>query len=296
LLYQLSYNSPDEQPAQDSGACKSTSRELYRTWTKAARHEQHGGVNEFSMTASRYLIGFHAVAAQLRQRAEGVQAIYITAARQDRRAREIVELAQSLGIDVHAVDDARLAQLADGEVHQGVVAQVQGELLRQTVDEVLDALTTPPLLLLLDGVTDPHNLGACLRSADAFGVDAVIIPKDRAVGVNATVAKVASGAVETVPVITVINLARTMRELKERGVWLVGGDAEGSESLFDADLSGPIAWVLGGEGSGLRRLTRELCDRSVSIPLMGSVASLNVSVAAGICLYATRQQRSRASG
>jgi 23S rRNA (guanosine2251-2'-O)-methyltransferase len=248
------------------------------------------------VTASRYLIGFHAVAARLRQRAQSVQAIYITAARHDRRAREIVELAQTLGIDVHAADDARLAQLADGEVHQGVVAQVQGEQLRQTLEEILDALTAPPLLLLLDGVTDPHNLGACLRSADAFGVDAVIIPKDRAVGVNATVAKVASGAVETVPVIAVTNLARTMRDLKERGVWLVGADAEGKESLFDADLSGPIGWVLGGEGSGLRRLTRELCDRSVSIPLMGSVASLNVSVAAGICLYATRQQRSHASG
>ena len=248
------------------------------------------------MTASRYLIGFHAVAARLRQRAEGVQAIYITAVRHDRRAREIVELAQTLGIDVHAVDDARLSQLADGEVHQGVIAQVQGEQLLQTLEEILDARTAPPLLLLLDGVTDPHNLGACLRSADAFGVDAVIIPKDRAVGVNATVAKVASGAVETVPVIAVTNLARTMRDLKGRGIWLVGADAEGKESLFDADLSGPIGWVLGGEGSGLRRLTRELCDRSVSIPLMGSVASLNVSVAASICLYATRQQRSRASG
>lgn len=248
------------------------------------------------MTASRFLIGFHAVAARLSQRAQGVRAIYITAARHDRRAREIVELAQTLGIDVHPVDDARLAQLAAGEVHQGVVAQVQDEHLRQNLEEILDGLTTTPLLLLLDGVTDPHNLGACVRSADAFGVDAVIIPKDRAVGVNATVAKVASGAVESVPIITVTNLARTMRDLKERGVWLVGADAEGGESLFDADLSGSIAWVLGGEGSGLRRLTRELCDRSVSIPLMGSVASLNVSVATGICLFATRQQRSRGSG
>ena len=134
-----------------------------------------------------------------------------------------------------------------------------------------------------------------VRTGIHVGVDVVIIPKDRAVGVNATVAKVASGAIETVPVIAVTNLARTMRDLKERGIWLVRADAEGKESLFDADLSGPIGWVLGGEGSGLRRLTRELCDRSVSIPLMGSVASLNVSVAAGICLYATRQQRSRAS-
>jgi 23S rRNA (guanosine2251-2'-O)-methyltransferase len=247
------------------------------------------------MTASRYLIGFHAVAARLRQRAEGVQGIYVAAARQDRRARELVELAQSLGIVVHEVDDARLAQLTDGEIHQGVVAQVRSEVLQQSIEGILDALTAAPLLLLLDGITDPHNLGACLRSADAFGVDAVIIPKDRAVGVNATVAKVASGAVENVPVIAVTNLARTMRDLKARGVWLVAAEADGKESLFDADLTGPIAWVLGGEESGLRRLTRDLCDRSVSIPLMGSVASLNVSVAAGICLFATRQQRSRGS-
>jgi 23S rRNA (guanosine2251-2'-O)-methyltransferase len=241
------------------------------------------------------LIGFHAIAARLRQRSDGVQAIYLAAARHDRRAREVLELAQSLGIEVHSVDEAQLGKLAGGEVHQGVVAQVKGELLARSIEEILDSLTAPPLLLLLDGVTDPHNLGACLRSADAFGVDAVIIPKDRAVGVNATVAKAASGAVETVPVISVTNLARTMRDLKERGIWLLGGDADGEESLFDADLSGPIAWVLGGEGSGLRRLTRELCDRSVHIPLMGSVASLNVSVAAGICLYAARAQRSRGS-
>ena len=248
------------------------------------------------MTASRYLIGFHAVTSRLRQRAEGVQAIYMTAARHDRRAREVIELAQSLGIEVRAADEARLSQLAEGEVHQGIVAQVQADVQRQSVEQILDGLTTAPLLLLLDGVTDPHNLGACLRSADAFGVDAVIIPKDRAVGVNATVAKVASGAAETVPVIAVTNLARTMRDLKERGVWLVAAEAEGKESLFDADLSGPIAWVFGGEGGGLRRLTRELCDRSVSIPLLGSVASLNVSVATGICLYATRAQRSRGRG
>ena len=245
---------------------------------------------------SLYLVGFHAVAARLKKRPEAVRAIYMTAARHDRRAREVVELAQALGIDIRTVDDSRLAQLADGESHQGVVAEVHGESLRQSIDEILAALATPPLLLLLDGVTDPHNLGACLRSADAFGVDSVIIPKDRAVGVNATVAKVASGAAETVPVIAVTNLARTMRDLKERGVWLVAAEAEGKESLFDADLSGAIAWVLGGEGGGLRRLTRELCDRSVSIPIPGSVASLNVSVAAGICLFATRQQRSRGRG
>lgn len=165
------------------------------------------------------------------------------------------------------------------------------------IDDVLETLPRddPPLLLILDGVQDPHNLGACLRSADAFGVHAIIVPKDRAVGVNATVAKVASGAADTVPVVAVTNLARTLRHLKGRGIWLVGADADSSESLFDAELTGPMAWVLGAEGSGLRRLTRELCDRIVAIPLTGMVASLNVSVATGICLFAARQQRSKAA-
>jgi len=156
---------------------------------------------------------------------------------------------------------------------------------------VLEHPAEPPLLLVLDGVTDPHNLGACLRCADAFGAHAIVVPKDRAVGVNATVAKAASGAADTIPVITVTNLARALRDLKDAGVWIVGADA-GGESLFDADVSGPIAWVLGAEGEGLRRLTREHCDRIVGIPLAGSVESLNVSVAAGICLFTTRRARS----
>jgi 23S rRNA (guanosine2251-2'-O)-methyltransferase len=171
-----------------------------------------------------------------------------------------------------------------------VVAIVDDALPHVTLDDVLEAPAEPPLLLILDGVTDPHNLGACLRCADAFGALAVIVPKDRAVGVNATVAKAASGAADTVPVIAVTNLARTMRELKEREVWLLGADT-GGEPLPSADLTGAIAWVLGAEGSGLRRLTRESCDRIVGIPLTGSVESLNVSVAAGICLYATRAAR-----
>jgi 23S rRNA (guanosine2251-2'-O)-methyltransferase len=245
------------------------------------------------MTDTRHLFGFHAVIARLRAQPQSVLSLYVGSARHDRRVRELIERAETAAVTVHVVDEARLEALAGNDKHQGVVAVVAGGMPHQTLDDVLDNSAEPPLLLVLDGVTDPHNLGACLRSADALGAHAVVIPKDRAVGVNATVAKVASGAVETVPVITVTNLARTMRDLKERGVWLVAAEAEGKESLFDADLSGPIAWVFGGEGGGLRRLTRELCDRSVSIPLMGSVASLNVSVAAGICLYATRQQRSR---
>jgi 23S rRNA (guanosine2251-2'-O)-methyltransferase len=189
-------------------------------------------------------------------------------------------------------DDDRLGALAGSDGHQGVVAIVDATVAYVTLDDVLDTLSEPALLLVLDGVTDPHNLGACLRNADAFGAHAVVVPKDRAVGVNATVAKAASGAADTVPVVTVTNLARALRELKSRGVWILAAEA-GGESLFDADLSGPVAWVLGAEDAGLRRLTRTLCDRIVGIPLSGSVASLNVSVASGICLYATRRARHR---
>lgn len=245
------------------------------------------------MSETRQLFGFHAVTARLRAHPDSVRTIYVAAARHDRRARELAERAQAAGIAVHSVDEGRLDALAGHGRHQGVVALVTGEVATQTLDEVLDGLSEPALLLVLDGVTDPHNLGACLRSADAFGAQAVIVPKDRAAGVNATVAKVASGAADTVPVISVTNLARTLRELKERGVWIVGADADGKESMFDADLAGPLAWVLGAEGAGLRRLTRELCDRLVRIPVHGTVASLNVSVAAGVCLFATRQQRAR---
>ena len=240
-----------------------------------------------------HLFGFHAVTTRLRARPESVEAIYVAAGRRDRRMQELLERAAAAGVAVHTVDDARLAALAGNDRHQGVVAVVAGGAPAATLAELLDRMQEPALLLVLDGVTDPHNLGACLRSADAFGVQAVIVPKDRSVGVNATVAKVASGALDTVPVITVTNLARSLREMKERGIWLLGADADGSEDLFTADLSGPVAWVLGSEGTGLRRLTRESCDRLLRIPLQGTVASLNVSVAAGVCLFATRQQRAR---
>ena len=242
------------------------------------------------MSASRTLHGFHAITARLRRRPESVRAIYISSTRNDARARDLLACAQSAGCVVHAVDDARLDQMAGTTQHQGVVATVDAGAVHVSLDDVLATAAEPPLLLVLDGVTDPHNLGACLRNADAFGAHAVIIPKDRAVGVNATVAKAASGAADTVPVVTVTNLARALRDMKERGLWIVGADA-GGESLFAADVRGPVAWVLGAEGAGLRRLTRESCDRIVGIPLAGSIESLNVSVAAGICLYATRQQR-----
>src|SRR5512135_1215619 len=223
------------------------------------------------MSSSRVLFGFHTVTARLRRRPDSVREVYVAGARQDARVRDLVTRAQSAGIAVHAVDDNRLLQLARHGRHQGIVALVDEALLHVTLDDVLASIDEPALLVVLDGVTDPHNLGACLRSADAFAAHAVVVPKDRAVGVNATVAKAASGAADTVPVIAVTNLARALRELKEREVWILGADA-GGESLHTADLRGPVAWVLGAEGAGLRRLTRESCDRIVGIPLVGSVA------------------------
>lgn len=242
---------------------------------------------------TRPLYGFHAVTARLRMHPGSIRALYVADARRDVRLRDLVARAAVAGLTVHAVDDKRLDEAAGSNRHQGVVALVDPALPHVTLDDVLEGDNPARLLLVLDGVTDPHNLGACLRSADAFGADAVIVPKDRAVGVNATVAKAASGAADTVPVVTVTNLARSLQAMKDAGIWIVGADA-GGESLFDAELSGPLCWVLGAEGEGLRRLTRESCDRVVGIPLLGSVASLNVSVATGICLFAT--QRARAKG
>jgi len=241
------------------------------------------------------LFGFHAVTARLRRDPQSIEKLLLRGDRIDGRAQALQQQAASAGIAIENVDGARLDELAGHHRHQGIVAIAAPAKAVVALDDVLDTLDEPPLLLILDGVQDPHNLGACLRSADAFGVHAIVVPKDRAVGINATVAKVASGAADTVPVIAVTNLARTMRTLKERGVWLVGADADATENLFTADLAGAIAWVLGAEGSGLRRLTRELCDRIVSIPLAGMVPSLNVSVATGICLFATRQQRAKAA-
>ncbi len=228
--------------------------------------------------------------ARLRQRPDSVQSLYVASGRHDARTRDLIARAELAQCPVHSADETRLREIAGTDRHQGIVAIVSSADAPVSLDDVMETLSEPALLLVLDGVTDPHNLGACLRNADVFGAHAVIVPKDRAVGVNATVAKAASGAADTIPVITVTNLARTLRDLKSKGVWILGADA-GGESLFDADVTGPVAWVLGAEGSGLRRLTRELCDRIVGIPLSGTVASLNVSVAAGICLFATRRAR-----
>jgi 23S rRNA (guanosine2251-2'-O)-methyltransferase len=243
------------------------------------------------MAKTQSLFGFHAVGSRLRARAASVRELYVAEGRHDPRMKDLLKTAATANIRVMTVPMQRLDGMAGGGRHQGVVAVVDALQLPQFVDDVLDTLDAPPFLLVLDGVQDPHNLGACLRVADAAGVHAVIAPKDRSVGLTATAAKVASGAAESVPYITVTNLARTLRELKERGIWLVGADEGGDTTLFNAKLTSPLAWVMGAEGEGLRRLTREVCDQIVSIPMTGVVESLNVSVATGICLFEARRQQ-----
>ena len=237
------------------------------------------------------LAGFHAVISRLRQKPDTVSEIYIDATRNDGRAKDLRDLAKRCNVRVIAVDAKRLDGMAGGTRHQGVVAQATVLDMPKFIEDVLEGLAEPPLLLLLDGVQDPHNLGACLRVADGAGAHAVIAPKDRSVGLTASAIKVASGAAESVPYIVVTNLARTMRDLKDRGIWLIGTTDAAPQSIYQAKLEGAVGLVLGAEGEGLRRLTLETCDLLVSIPMLGSVESLNVSVASGVCLYEARRRR-----
>jgi 23S rRNA (guanosine2251-2'-O)-methyltransferase len=241
--------------------------------------------------STKVLFGFHAVTVRLKTAPESVQEVHVDATRRDARMRQFVERAVAGGARIVESDDARLARLAGTARHQGVVARVTPLAPRHSLDDVLDAVQGPPLVLVLDGVTDPHNLGACLRVADGAGAHAVVAPRDHAVGLNATVAKVASGAAETVPYLMVTNLARTLGELKERDIHIVGTSDDAPGTLYAADLTGPCALVLGAEGLGMRQLTRRSCDELVCIPMAGAVESLNVSVAAGVCLYEARRQR-----
>lgn len=242
-------------------------------------------------TSSRFIYGFHAVLAKLRQDPEGIFEIFTDAQRNDARARDLLRQAELLGSRVIPSDGERLDRMVGTRRHQGVVARVDGRRKELKLPDVIDGLTEPALFLVLDGIQDPHNLGACLRVADAAGAHAVIAPKDKAVGLNATAIKVASGAADTVPYITVTNLARALREMQEAGVWILGAAGEAEKSLYVVDQKGPVAWVLGAEGDGLRRLTRETCDELVRIPMYGTVESLNVSVASGLCLFEARRQR-----
>ncbi len=207
--------------------------------------------------------------------------------------RQFLDKAREAEVRIIEADGARLTKLCSSLGHQGVVARAEVINTQNSLDELLESLdpATPALLLVLDGVTDPHNLGACLRVADGAGAHAVIAPKDHAVGINATVSKVASGAAETVPYFMVTNLARTIGELKERQIWIIGASDEATSSLYQSDLKGSVALVLGAEGTGLRQLTRKSCDALVNIPMLGAVESLNVSVASGICLYEAVRQR-----
>jgi 23S rRNA (guanosine2251-2'-O)-methyltransferase len=248
------------------------------------------------VSAPELIYGMHAVRTLLRRSASRVRTLRISTARSDARVEEILELARAAGCAVERVD-ARTLQRALGQVaHQGVMAELE-PLAPWNEERLLEAIAqrpgaAPPVLLLaLDGVTDPHNLGACLRSADACGALAVIVPKDRSASLTATARKAAAGAAETTPLACVTNLARTLRLLKDAGLWIVGADAAGARLAYETDLSGPLVLVLGSEGGGLRQLTRQTCDLLVRLPQVGAVESLNVSVAAGVLLYETLRQR-----
>ena len=248
-----------------------------------------------SASTPKVLFGFHAVGVRLKTAPQSIIEVYYEATRRDARMRQFLARAKEAGVRLIEADGLRLAKLAGSHGHQGVAARVEAVAQLQSLDDLLDQLeadgVTNPLLLVLDGVTDPHNLGACLRVADGAGAHAVIAPKDHAVGINATVAKVASGAAETVPYFMVTNLARTLSELKERNIWVIGTSGDADKNLYQVDLKGPVALVLGAEGPGMRQLTRKTCDELVCIPMQGAVESLNVSVASAVCLYEALRQR-----
>lgn len=245
------------------------------------------------MKKAERVFGLHAVTSLLERNPARVSLLQVLESRDDRRIQLVLELAGKANVPVRRVSRRELDELVPGVSHQGVVAET-GEVKSVSEHELvgfIEQLEHPAFLLILDGITDPHNLGACIRSADAAGVDAVILPRDRSAPMNATVRKVACGAAEAVPVVRVTNLARVMKQLRDAGIWIYGAAGEAENRLYDTDLSGPLALVLGGEGKGLRRLTREHCDGLASIPLAGSVSSLNVSVATGVCLFEAQRQR-----
>ncbi len=255
------------------------------------------------MSSPKVLFGFHAVGVRLKTAPQSIVEIYFEPTRRDARMRQFLDRVAESGVRLIESDGLRLSKLCGGHGHQGVAARVQALPQVHSLDELLENLEASqaalpveqrvnPLILVLDGVTDPHNLGACLRVADGAGAHAVIAPKDHAAGINATVAKVASGAAETVPYFMVTNLARTLNELKERNIWIIGTSDAATQSVYQADFKGPVALVLGAEGDGMRQLTAKTCDQLVSIPMRGAVESLNVSVASGVCLYEALRQRS----
>ncbi|WP_370557825.1 23S rRNA (guanosine(2251)-2'-O)-methyltransferase RlmB [Edwardsiella tarda] len=245
---------------------------------------------------SEIIYGIHAVKALLERDPQRFLEVFVMKGREDRRLLPLLQQLEEGGIRVQVAQRQWLDEKVEGAVHQGIVARVKPGRQYQENDlpDLLASLDHPPFLLILDGVTDPHNLGACLRSADAAGIDAVIVPRDRSAQLNATAKKVACGAAESVPLIRVTNLARTMRLLQEENIWIIGTTGEADHSLYQSKMAGAMALVMGAEGDGMRRLTREHCDELISIPMAGSVSSLNVSVATGICLFEAVRQRSAA--
>ena len=241
--------------------------------------------------SSSVVIGIHAVSRRLQQAPEQCIEL-ICADKRNPRLLQLIDQARQAGIEVRIADRAHLTQLSGTSKHQGCLLQTLDSAPLMDFQQCLQAIGPQSLLLVLDGVQDPHNLGACLRTADACGVDAVIIPRDRAVKVNATVRKVAAGGAESVPVIEVTNIARSLKDLQQAGVWVFGTSDSAANSLYEHDFSGPVALVMGAEGSGLRRLTMESCDHLFKLPMHGQVESLNVSVATGVCLYEILRSRS----
>lgn len=240
------------------------------------------------------IFGLHAVTTALEKRSEDIARLLVQKGRQDKRLQALLDLAAERGVSIATLPREELDALVSGR-HQGVIAEVHANEVprysEKQIPEILAGLASPALILVLDGVTDPHNLGACLRSADAAGVGLVIAPKDKAVGVTSVARKVACGAAETVPFVQVTNLARTLKQLQEAGIWLVGLAGEAEQLLYEIDLTGPVGIVMGAEGSGLRRLTREHCDYLAKLPMAGAVSSLNVSVATGVTLFEAVRQR-----
>jgi len=247
------------------------------------------------MADQHYIHGLHAINALLSANHECIKQLFVDNKRSDKRIQEIIQDAERLGVCLIYKARDELDQLANKGNHQGVVAQCELPKAKQEhfLDTLLENPHHPLLFLILDGVQDPHNLGACLRTADATGVDAVIIPKDRSVSITSTVVKVASGAAYTVPLVSVTNLSRTMIQMQDAGVWFVGTDGASSQTLYELNLTGPIGIVMGAEGSGMRRLTKEKCDYLVQLPMQGTVESLNVSVATGVCLFEVLRQRAQ---
>jgi len=244
------------------------------------------------MQEFEYVFGMHAVSTLLKRRPKEIARLLVVRGRRDPRMQDVLRLAQEKHVHWDEVAKDELDRLVEG-VHQGIVAccEMTPEKGEEDLVDLLDAIEGPPFILVLDGVTDPHNLGACLRTADAAGVHLVIVPKDKSAPLNATARKVASGAAEAVPVVRVTNLARTLRELQDRNIWLVGTSGDAPATLYETDLTGPIALVMGAEEKGMRRLTREHCDYLAHLPMHGEVSSLNVSVATGVCLFEAVRQR-----